>query len=105
MKLLYLSKLIVYTNLYYSFDKIKIYDKILILCNGQDLLISHALRGGRKVAEIKVKENETLDSALRRFKRSCARSGILAEVRKREHYEKPSVKRKKKSEAARKRKR
>lgn len=57
------------------------------------------------MAEIKVKENETLDSALRRFKRSCARSGILAEVRKREHYEKPSVKRKKKSEAARKRKR
>ncbi|MBR2010813.1 MAG: 30S ribosomal protein S21 [Clostridia bacterium] len=43
-------------------------------------------------------------SALRRFKRQCARSGVLAELRKREHYEKPSVKRKKKSEAARKRK-
>lgn len=57
------------------------------------------------MAEIRVKEGETLDSALRRFKRSCARSGILAEVRKREHYEKPSVKRKRKSEAARKRKR
>ncbi|AVM42079.1 30S ribosomal protein S21 [Fastidiosipila sanguinis] len=55
--------------------------------------------------EIHVKDNETLDSALRRFKRSTARSGILAEVRKREHYEKPSVKRKKKAEAARKRKR
>jgi len=41
---------------------------------------------------------------LKRFKRSCARDGVLAEVRKREHYEKPSVKRKKKSEAARKRK-
>lgn len=40
----------------------------------------------------------------RRFKRSCARSGVLAEVRKREAYEKPSVRRKKKSEAARKRK-
>ena len=52
----------------------------------------------------RVKDNESLDSALRRFKRSCARSGVLAEVRKREHYEKPSVKRKKKSEAARKRK-
>ena len=63
------------------------------------------MRGeGIKVAEIKVKENEQLDSALRRFKRSCARSGVLAELRKREHYEKPSVKRKKKSEAARKRK-
>lgn len=62
-------------------------------------------RGGKKVSEIRIKENESLDSALRRFKRSCARSGVLAEVRKREHYEKPSVKRKKKSEAARKRKR
>ena len=56
------------------------------------------------MAEVRVKEGESLDSALRRFKRSCARSGVLAEVRKREHYEKPSVKRKKKSEAARKRK-
>lgn len=56
------------------------------------------------MAEIRVKENESLDSALRRFKRQCARAGVLAEVRKREHYEKPSVKRKKKSEAARKRK-
>jgi small subunit ribosomal protein S21 len=59
----------------------------------------------RYMSEVRVKENESLDSALRRFKRSCARSGVLAEVRKREHYEKPSVRRKKKSEAARKRKR
>ena len=65
-----------------------------------------AVEGGETtMSEIRVKENETLDSALRRFKRSCARSGVLAEVRKREHYEKPSVRRKKKSEAARKRKR
>ena len=56
------------------------------------------------MSEIRIKDYESLDSALRRFKRSCARSGVLAEVRKREHYEKPSVKRKKKSEAARKRK-
>lgn len=56
------------------------------------------------MAEIRVKENESLDSALRRFKRQCARFGVIAEVKKREHYEKPSVKRKKKSEAARKRK-
>ena len=56
------------------------------------------------MAEIRGKENESLDSALRRFKRQCARSGVIAEVKKREHYEKPSVKRKKKSEAARKRK-
>ena len=51
--------------------------------------------------EIKVKENETLDSALKRFKRQCALSGVMSEVRKREHYDKPSVKRKKKAEAAR----
>ena len=56
------------------------------------------------MATIIVKENESLDSALRRFKRGCAKAGIMQEVRKREHYEKPSVKRKKKSEAARKRK-
>ena len=55
------------------------------------------------MAEIRIKENESLDSALRRFKRQCAKSGVLSEIRKREHYEKPSVKRKKKSEAARKR--
>jgi len=56
------------------------------------------------MAEIKVKENESIDSALRRFKRSYLKCGVQAELRKREHYEKPSVKRKKKSEAARKRK-
>ena len=62
--------------------------------------------GGREVtmSEVRVKENESLDSALRRFKRNCAKAGIMGEVRKREHYDKPSVKRKKKSEAARKRK-
>ena len=54
-------------------------------------------------SEIKVGKNETIDSALRRFKRTCQKAGTLSEVRKREHYEKPSVKRKKKSEAARKR--
>ncbi len=61
-------------------------------------------REGIVLAEIRVGKNETLDTALKRFKRSCARDGVIAEVRKREHYEKPSVKRKKKSEAARKRK-
>jgi len=56
------------------------------------------------MSEIKVGENETIESALRRFKKKCARSGVMGEVRKREHYEKPSVKKKNKSEAARKRK-
>lgn len=55
------------------------------------------------MSEIKVQKGESLDSALRRFKRSCQKAGVLSEVRKREHYEKPSVKRKLKSEAARKR--
>jgi small subunit ribosomal protein S21 len=61
-------------------------------------------RESKKMAEIHVNKNETLDSALKRFKRSCGKDGIIQEVRKREHYEKPSVKRKKKAEAARKRK-
>jgi small subunit ribosomal protein S21 len=58
--------------------------------------------GGIRMAQVIVKENESLESALKRFKRSCARDGVMSELRKREHYEKPSVKRKKKSEAARK---
>lgn len=53
------------------------------------------------MSEIRVGQNESIDNALKRFKRDCARSGVLSEVRKREHYEKPSVKRKKKAEAAR----
>ena len=59
-------------------------------------------REGKRMSEVHVRENESLESALKRFKRSCAKSGVLAEVRKREHYESPSVKRRKKSEAARK---
>ena len=63
------------------------------------------LEGGEiTMSEVRVKEGESLENALKRFKRSCAKSGVLAEVRKREHYESPSVKRRKKSEAARKNK-
>ncbi|MDQ7794081.1 MAG: 30S ribosomal protein S21 [bacterium] len=54
------------------------------------------------MSEIRVGKNETLDSALRRFKRQCQKTGVLSEARRREHYEKPSVRKKKKSEAARK---
>ena len=54
------------------------------------------------MSEIRVKENESLESALRRFKRSCAKAGVLADLRKKEYYQSPSVKRRKKSEAARK---
>lgn len=52
----------------------------------------------------RIRKNESLENAIRRFKRSVSKSGTLAEYRKREYYEKPSVRRKKKSEAARKRK-
>ncbi|HIY46223.1 MAG TPA: 30S ribosomal protein S21 [Candidatus Borkfalkia excrementipullorum] len=55
------------------------------------------------MSTIKVGENESIDSALRRFKRKCSRDGILGDLRRKEHYEKPSVRKKKKSEAARKR--
>lgn len=49
---------------------------------------------------VKVKENEPFEYALRRFKRSCEKAGVLAEVRKREHYEKPTTVRKRASAAA-----
>ncbi len=57
------------------------------------------------MAEVKIGKNETLDKALKRFKKQCARAGVLSEARRREHYEKPSVRRKKKADAARKRRR
>ena len=61
-------------------------------------------KGGEKeMSTVRLGENESIDSAIRRFKRKCARDGIIGDLRKREAYEKPSVKRKKKSEAARKR--
>ena len=51
---------------------------------------------------VKVREDESLENALRRFKRKCEKSGVLTELKKRQHYEKPSVKRKRKAMAARK---
>ena len=48
-----------------------------------------------------VEEDEPIDKALRRFKKECQKSGILAELRRREYFEKPSVRRKRKVEAAR----
>ena len=53
--------------------------------------------------ETRVGANESIESALKRFKKMCQKSGVLAEARRHEHYEKPSVRRKKKSAAARKR--
>ncbi len=50
-----------------------------------------------------IRDGESFESALKRFKKQCERTGILSEVKRREHYEKPSVKRKKKILAAKKR--
>ena len=61
--------------------------------------------GGEKMPRVVVKENEDLDSAMRRFKRQVNSSGILAKVRSKEYYVKPGVRRRLKSEAARKKKR
>src|SRR5512134_1590061 len=52
---------------------------------------------------VRVKEEEPFESVLKRFKKQCEKAGILSEIRKREHYEKPSVKKKKKTLAARER--
>ena len=55
------------------------------------------------MSEVKIGENESFETALKRFNRKIQQEGILAESRRREHYEKPSVKRKKKEEAAKRR--
>jgi len=54
---------------------------------------------------IRVRENESFESAIKRFKKQCEKAGSLSEVRRREHFEKPSVKRKRKAMAARKKRR
>lgn len=59
--------------------------------------------GYNEMVDIRIRDNESFENALRRFKKQCEKSGILSEVRRREHYEKPSVKRKRKALAARKR--
>ena len=57
----------------------------------------------KQMPEVKVGENESIESALKRFKKKIQKAGILSEIKRRETYEKPSIKRKRKSEAARKR--
>jgi small subunit ribosomal protein S21 len=52
---------------------------------------------------VRLRDGEAFEAALRRFKKQCEKAGILSDLRKREHYEKPSVRRKKKTVAARKR--
>ncbi|MDR2266590.1 MAG: 30S ribosomal protein S21 [Christensenellaceae bacterium] len=55
------------------------------------------------MSTVYVKESESLDSAIRRWKKKCANDGIIGDLRRKEHYEKPSVRKKKKLEVARKR--
>ena len=60
------------------------------------------MRGGKYVTVVIVEPDESFESALKRFKKQCEKSGLMSELRKRQHYEKPSVKRKRKALAARK---
>jgi len=53
--------------------------------------------------DVRIRENEPFENALKRFKKQCEKTGILSEIRKREHFEKPSLKRKRKVLAAKKR--
>ncbi len=57
------------------------------------------------MSEVKIEDGESLESALKRFKKKVQKAGILTEVRRREHYEKPSVKKKRKKAQARKKRR
>jgi small subunit ribosomal protein S21 len=59
--------------------------------------------GENRMTTVKVGENETLDSAIKRWKRKCQKDGIIGDIRKKEAYVKPSIAKKLKSEAARKR--
>jgi small subunit ribosomal protein S21 len=62
-----------------------------------------SLKGGGPLSEVRVAEGESIETALKRFKKKIQKAGILSEIKRRERYEKPSVKRKRKAEAARKR--
>jgi small subunit ribosomal protein S21 len=64
------------------------------------LTIALHLRNGEYMPAVRVKENEPFDIALRRFKRTCEKAGVLTEVRRREFYEKPTEIRKRKRAAA-----
>lgn len=65
--------------------------------------MSFSVASGIEGVQVKVKEGERIDSALRRFRKTVDKSGVLSDLRKHEYYEKPSVKKKRKQAAARKR--
>jgi small subunit ribosomal protein S21 len=69
------------------------------------LNVSGSREVSESVAEIRLGENESIESALRRFKKKIQKAGILSEVKRRERYEKPSLQKKRKAEASRKRRR
>jgi len=71
--------------------------------NSLVLALQAASKGGDTMSGIRLKDGESIESALKRFKKATEKAGILSEIRKREHYEKPSVKKKKKALAAKKR--
>lgn len=75
----------------------------LLLCYTLCSLLVHLGRLVIVVAMVKIRDGESFESAFRKFKKSCEKAGILSEVKKRESFEKPSVRLKKKSIAARKR--
>ena len=66
-------------------------------------IVTKSFKEGENMPEVRVRENESIESALKRFKKKIQKAGILSEIKRRERYEKPSVKRKRKTEAARKR--
>jgi len=66
-------------------------------------LCAEAQESDPKMPVIKVKDNESFEGAMKRFKKSCEKAGILTELRRREFYDKPSIRKKKKAAAARKR--
>ena len=61
------------------------------------------LQEWRRMPVIKIRDNEPFEVAMKRFKKQCEKAGILSEVKRREYYDKPSVRKKKKAAAARKR--
>jgi len=73
---------------------------VLAHCNS---IFTSFFQGGGPLSEVRVAEGESIEAALKRFKKKIQKAGILSEIKRRERYEKPSVKRKRKAEAARKR--
>jgi small subunit ribosomal protein S21 len=61
------------------------------------------VEGGSSVTQVIIEPEESFESALKRFKKQCEKAGLLSEFKKRQHYEKPSARRKRKALAARKR--